>query len=150
MIQARRIIGILAIVAFVGGVLFIALKTENPTDTNQNSIVDNTSGSNLVDNTNTNSSSNTSISTNSSNSSTTVKSYTLSDIAKHASASSCFTTVNNNVYDVTNWVNKHPGGEETILLMCGKDSSSYFNQQHKGERKPENILASFKIGILKK
>ncbi len=72
--------------------------------------------------------------------------YTASQVASHDSAASCWTVVNGNVYDVTSWITKHPGGQAAIKMMCGADASDAFNQQHGGQGGPERILASFKIG----
>lgn len=74
--------------------------------------------------------------------------YTLDDVAKHASASSCWTAVNGNVYDVTSFISQHPGGSRAILSLCGIDGSDAFNGQHGGQRRPASELASFKIGNL--
>ncbi|MBP9668932.1 MAG: cytochrome b5 domain-containing protein [Candidatus Pacebacteria bacterium] len=73
---------------------------------------------------------------------------TLSEVAKHNSASSCYTIVNGNVYDVTSWISKHPGGQGAIKGMCGVDASADFNGQHSGDRRPETELAGFKLGAL--
>lgn len=74
--------------------------------------------------------------------------YTRDQIALHPDASSCWTSVNGGVYDLTPWVSRHPGGEGAILSICGKDGSSAFNDQHGGDRRPESVLASYKIGTL--
>lgn len=74
--------------------------------------------------------------------------YTLAQVATHATASDCWTAVNGSVYDVTSWISRHPGGQRAILSMCGKDGSASFDDQHGGERRPANELASFKIGTL--
>ena len=76
--------------------------------------------------------------------------YTLADVAKHNSASSCWSAINGNVYDLTSWIDQHPGGPEAILSICGIDGSSAFNDQHGGERRPANELAGFLIGPLTK
>jgi predicted heme/steroid binding protein len=78
------------------------------------------------------------------------KTFTLADVAKHNSQSSCYSAVNGVVYDLTSWITRHPGGEREILSICGKDGSSAFNGQHSGQGKPETMLASFKIGTLAK
>lgn len=80
---------------------------------------------------------------------TTANQYTIATIATHNSQSSCWTTINGSVYDVTNWISQHPGGEQAILGLCGIDGSSAFNDQHGGQRRPESELSSFKIGTLK-
>lgn len=75
--------------------------------------------------------------------------YTMANVAHHNSGSSCWTAINGGVYDVTSWINQHPGGPGAILSLCGTDGSTAFNGQHGGQRRPEQELASFKIGILK-
>jgi cytochrome b involved in lipid metabolism len=77
-------------------------------------------------------------------------SYSMSDVQQHKDGTSCWTAINGNVYDVTKWINQHPGGANAILSLCGTDGSSAFNDQHGGQRRPENELASFKIGTLSK
>lgn len=75
--------------------------------------------------------------------------YTLVQVATHADGTSCWTVVNGGVYDLTAWIAQHPGGEEAIRSICGKDGSAAFNGQHGGQDKQEKILESFKIGTLK-
>jgi cytochrome b involved in lipid metabolism len=72
--------------------------------------------------------------------------YTSVQVSAHADRASCWSIVNNNVYDLTNWINKHPGGQSEITAMCGKDATNAFDNQHGGDAKPERILASFLIG----
>ncbi len=76
------------------------------------------------------------------------KSYTAAQVAKHSSASSCWTIVGKNVYDVTKYVAKHPGGAAVIKSMCGKDGSAMFRGQHAGESAPTRTLARYRIGTL--
>lgn len=80
---------------------------------------------------------------------TTASTYTLNDVAQHKDASSCWTVVRGTVYDLTPAIKQHPGGEQAILFMCGKDATSGFTQQHGGQPRPENELTSLKIGTLK-
>jgi cytochrome b involved in lipid metabolism len=76
------------------------------------------------------------------------KTYTAAQVAKHSSASSCWTIVGKNVYDVTKYVAKHPGGAAVIKSMCGKDGSAMFRGQHAGESSPTRTLARYRIGTL--
>ncbi len=78
--------------------------------------------------------------------SSTVKTYSAADVAAHATQSDCWTIVSGNVYDLTKWISKHPGGSSPIIAMCGKDGTAGFTGQHRGQPKPANELASFKIG----
>ena len=76
------------------------------------------------------------------------KTYNLSTVAQHSTGKSCWTVINSGVYDLTKWINQHPGGPAVIEAICGKDGTSAFNGQHMGQSRPENILASYKIGKL--
>lgn len=89
-----------------------------------------------------------SINPNASGSTSNSKTYTLAEVAQHKDATSCWTTINGGVYDLTQWINQHPGGPEAILSICGIDGSSAFNEQHAGQARPEQELASLKIGTL--
>jgi cytochrome b involved in lipid metabolism len=75
--------------------------------------------------------------------------YTLADVATHNKEADCWTTIRGGVYDVTSWINQHPGGKAAILATCGIDATSMFKDQHDGQPEPEQELASLKIGILK-
>ena len=75
-------------------------------------------------------------------------SYSLADVAAHATQSSCWTAINGKVYDVTNWISQHPGGAQAILGLCGKDGSDAFNGKHGGQARPATELATFIIGTL--
>jgi cytochrome b involved in lipid metabolism len=74
--------------------------------------------------------------------------YTMAQVAAHSSASSCWAAINGNVYDLTSWVNQHPGGPGAILSLCGTDGSDAFNGQHGGQRRPASELAQFLLGPL--
>jgi 4-hydroxysphinganine ceramide fatty acyl 2-hydroxylase len=45
----------------------------------------------------------------------------LSDVQQHNTAKSCYVTVGRNVYDVTDFVEDHPGGADLILNHAGSD-----------------------------
>jgi cytochrome b involved in lipid metabolism len=71
---------------------------------------------------------------------------TAAEVATHATAQSCWSTINGNVYDLTSWIPEHPGGPQAILQLCGKDGSGKFNKQHGGAAMQAKVLAGFKIG----
>ncbi len=60
----------------------------------------------------------------------TSPSYTAADVASHSTSRSCWTIVNNKVYDITSYIERHPGGPEAILKICGKDGTSTLHRQH--------------------
>ncbi len=77
-----------------------------------------------------------------------VEGITLTEVAKHNTATDCWSVVNKNVYDLTSYVSSHPGGASVIKAICGKDGSAAFSGQHGGAATPTSVLASFKLGAL--
>jgi len=77
------------------------------------------------------------------------KTYTMAEVQAASDPENCWTAINGKVYDLTAWINKHPGGDKNILKLCGTDGSSLFNGQHGGQEKQENVLKGFSIGVLK-
>jgi len=77
------------------------------------------------------------------------KYYTMEEVQKHNSRESCWTVIMGEVYDLTAWIDKHPGGTRAILKLCAKDGTKAFERKHGGEEKPEKALEQFKIGKLK-
>ncbi len=74
--------------------------------------------------------------------------YTLAQVAEHASAQSCWAAVNGKVYDLTSWIDLHPGGAPRILQICGTDSTQAFTAQHARNQDANQELAQFEIGTL--
>lgn len=79
---------------------------------------------------------------------TSPKTFTLAQVAAHASITSCYSVVQSTVYDLTSWISKHPGGAGAIKSMCGVDATAAFAGQHGGQARPVSELAGFKIGTL--
>lgn len=79
---------------------------------------------------------------------TTTVSFSLAEVAHHASRSSCWAALDGEVYDLTSWIGEHPGGAAEILGICGTDATSAFQDEHAGEREPQQELAQFRIGPL--
>ena len=76
--------------------------------------------------------------------------YTMEKVKVNNSATSCWSAINGNVYDLTNWINQHPGGSGAIRGLCGTDGSAEFSGKHKGQSNPESRLASYLLGPLAK
>ena len=69
-----------------------------------------------------------------------------SEIKTHNLKSDCWSIVNGNVYNLTTYVQRHPGGASVIANICGKDGSKAFLNQHNTKSKPNNVLSSFLLG----
>jgi cytochrome b involved in lipid metabolism len=63
---------------------------------------------------------------------------------------SCWSVVDGNVYDLTRWINSHPGGAGAIRSMCGVDGTRAFLNQHEGRREPIQRLSMYLLGPLSK
>lgn len=74
------------------------------------------------------------------------------NVSKHNSKSDCWIIIEGKVYDVTNYLADHPGGENQIISYCGKNATDAFKT--KGERKENHsnsaklILENYLIGPL--
>ncbi|KAI1330701.1 inositolphosphorylceramide-B C-26 hydroxylase [Xylariaceae sp. FL0255] len=51
----------------------------------------------------------------------TLPTLTRAEVESHKSAKSCYVTIGENVYDVTDFLDAHPGGADLILDYAGKD-----------------------------
>jgi cytochrome b involved in lipid metabolism len=65
-------------------------------------------------------------STNNSSSNNSSQTYTLNDVSSHNKKSDCWMVINGKVYNVTDFINLHPGGS-IIVEGCGKDATLLFN-----------------------
>jgi cytochrome b involved in lipid metabolism len=81
---------------------------------------------------------------------TTQTGYTMDKVRENNSASSCWSIINGNVYDLTKWISSHPGGRSAITGICGRDGTSTFNGKHRGDGGPASILSGYLLGPLAK
>ena len=79
---------------------------------------------------------------------TTSNALTLARVKENNTASSCWSIINGNVYNLTTWISSHPGGKSAITSLCGIDGTSAFNSQHRNESRPESRLAAYLLGKL--
>jgi len=65
-----------------------------------------------------------------SNSLLTSKIFTWDELRQHNVKSDCYISVRGKVYNVTSWIPKHPGGEDTLVLNGGRDATQLFEAYH--------------------
>eukprot|EP01122_Echinamoeba_exundans_P007171 TRINITY_DN2141_c0_g1_i2.p2 TRINITY_DN2141_c0_g1~~TRINITY_DN2141_c0_g1_i2.p2 ORF type:complete len:143 (+),score=50.35 TRINITY_DN2141_c0_g1_i2:61-489(+) len=70
--------------------------------------------------------------------------WTWEEVAQHNKADDCFLVVDGNVYDVTTFISRHPGGA-AIYKNAGKDNTEGFHGQQHGTSAFEAI-EEFHIG----
>ncbi|SCV70284.1 BQ2448_1678 [Microbotryum intermedium] len=63
------------------------------------------------------------------------KSYTAEEVAKHNTEDDLWTVINGDVYDLTKFIDMHPGGADVLLAtgIAGDDSSEAFFSMHRSE-----------------
>lgn len=54
---------------------------------------------------------------------------TMSEIKKHNTENSLWTVLNGNVYDLTMYLDYHPGGAKKLMMGAGKDCTFLFSKQ---------------------
>ena len=80
----------------------------------------------------------------------TIAGYTMGQVRANNTARSCWTVVDDYVYDLTRWINSHPGGPGSILFLCGTDGTNAFKAQHANQARPAVRLDGYKLGPLNK
>ncbi|KAF8470883.1 inositolphosphorylceramide-B C-26 hydroxylase [Kalaharituber pfeilii] len=80
----------------------------------------------------------------------TLPTFTKADLAAHTTSKSCYVVIKNKVYDVTEFLSDHPGGEDLILDYAGKDIESILEDElsHKHSEAAYEILDEYLIGYL--
>ena len=68
------------------------------------------------------------------------------EVSKHNTVNDCYLIVKGSVYSMATFVDKHPGGRQKILDMCGKEASSIFSAIHSNFA--WNLLKDFYIGTV--
>nr|XP_009857888.1 cytochrome b5 isoform X2 [Ciona intestinalis] len=54
------------------------------------------------------------------------KVFRLEEVKKHNNVQSAWIVVHNKIYDVTKFLEEHPGGEEVLLEQAGQDATESF------------------------
>lgn len=75
------------------------------------------------------------------------KTYTLDEISEHNNKNSVWILIHGSVYDVTNFLEEHPGGEEVLIEQGGKNATESFEDiGHSTDAR--DLMKQYKIGEL--
>jgi cytochrome b involved in lipid metabolism len=101
-VKKENIIGIIGTILVIGLVTYFSVSYFD----NKNPVISsNINGQNSVDN----------------------NMLTEANVATHNAKTDCWLIINNKVYDVTNYLKSHPGGQAIVLPYCGKDATQAFD-----------------------
>ncbi|CAN6482480.1 unnamed protein product [Victoria cruziana] len=73
--------------------------------------------------------------------------FTLSQVAKHKSRNDCWFVINGRVYDVSKFLEEHPGGDDVLVEVAGRDATKEFDAigHSKGAKQ---LLLKYQVGVL--
>ncbi|XP_063969605.1 acyl-CoA 6-desaturase-like isoform X2 [Lytechinus pictus] len=83
---------------------------------------------------------------NSKTDSTTSATYTWEEVKKHTKADDKWLVIDGDVYDVTKWANRHPGGRRLISHYSGQDATDAFGAFHRDRDYVNKYLKLYRIG----
>lgn len=79
-------------------------------------------------------------------------SYTLQDVARHATGRDCWMAIRGQVYDFTPYVPQHPADPSLFLAWCGKEATRAYLTKTKGRpHSPyaDQTMLKYRIGTLR-
>lgn len=68
-------------------------------------------------------------------------------MAQHNTKFDCWTALNGKVYNITQYIDYHPGGVPKLMLAAGKDCTTLFNKYHAWVNY-ESMLSKCQVGVL--
>ncbi|KAJ3107025.1 Cytochrome b5 [Phlyctochytrium planicorne] len=75
------------------------------------------------------------------------KTFNWTDVSAHNTRDDCWLVIDKKVYDVTKFLDEHPGGEEVLLEQGGSDSTEAFEEiGHSDDAR--DLLKKFYLGDL--
>ena len=73
---------------------------------------------------------------------------TAEEVALRNTVDNCWVIIDGNVYDMTPFASRHPGGQSNIERLCGTDGTALFQGQHGGSSEPAAELEQLLLGPL--
>ncbi|PSR78599.1 hypothetical protein PHLCEN_2v7346 [Hermanssonia centrifuga] len=79
-----------------------------------------------------------------------IRIYTAEDVTSHSSQSNCWISHSGKVYDVTSFLDDHPGGDDLIMSHAGKDVTAVMKDptEHEHSESAFDMLEEFVVGRL--
>lgn len=79
-----------------------------------------------------------------------LQTFTPAEVKSHNTAKSCYVTLGRKVYDVTSFIDDHPGGGDLILERAGTDAAEIMRDvaSHKHSEAAYEIMEEYHIGFV--
>lgn len=80
------------------------------------------------------------------------KSYSLKDVARHATANDCWMAIGGKVYDFSAYIPQHPSLPEVMTRHCGTEATRAFETKDRGRPHGDyakGLLAKYELGTLR-
>ena len=71
--------------------------------------------------------------------------FTMAEVAKHGTRADCWVVLDGRAYDVTKFIDVHPGGVGPMVNMAGKDATDVFDNYH-AARVYKTMLSPYLMG----
>ncbi|KAI3452914.1 hypothetical protein Pfo_009577 [Paulownia fortunei] len=78
---------------------------------------------------------------------TLTKIYTMEEASQHNTNDDCWVVIDGKVYDVSSYLDEHPGGDDVLLRATGKDATDEFEDAGHSKTARE-LMEQFFIGEL--
>ncbi|CAC5377876.1 FADS2 [Mytilus coruscus] len=75
--------------------------------------------------------------------------YTFDEVSKHDKKDDRWLVIQGNVYDITDWSNRHPGGSKVIGHYAGQDATDAFEAFHNDLESVKRYLKPLHLGTVK-
>lgn len=76
-----------------------------------------------------------------------IKVFTMDQVSNHKSKTDCWFVIDGRVYDVTNFLEEHPGGDEVLLEASGGDATQDFEDVGHSTA-AQGMMETYLVGVL--
>lgn len=71
--------------------------------------------------------------------------YTVEEVSFHDNENDAWIIINGDVYDITDFLEEHPGGKMILMSVLGEDATDFFEELH-NEKILKEYGNKYKIG----
>ncbi len=76
--------------------------------------------------------------------------YTFEEVSEHDNEDDCWIVIHDKVYDVTPYLESHPGGKGLVEKAAGKDATKQFYVESEHSQTAIDLLVKYLIGQIKR